>query len=88
LISPALKALAMDGPFSFPARNLKEQRTARSVGPHGKFHHSGMADAISRARDTMMAVCRMEGDGSVIPREYLSDYKGTKNGTCAMISAS
>ena len=42
------------------------------VDLYGKFYTPGMADAISRARDTMMAVCRMGGDGTVIPREYLS----------------
>ena len=43
---------------------------------YGRFYNPGMAGAISRTRDTMMAVCRMGGDGSVIPREYLSDYEG------------
>ena len=41
---------------------------------YGRFYNPGMAGAVSHAREAMIAVCRMGGDETVIPREYLSDY--------------
>lgn len=57
---------------------------------YGKFYQHSMADAVSRARDTMVAVCRMKGlgdDDTVIPREYLPDFKGQQRTYAERIEA-
>ncbi len=49
-----------------------------------------MADAVSRASDTIVAVCKMKGlrdDDTVIPREYLLDFKGQQRAYVERVEA-
>ena len=68
-------------------KESKSKEPPALVHLYGKFYNSGMANAVSRARDTMVAVCRMGFEGTVIPREYLLDYKGEQRTYAEKIEA-